>query len=104
MAWLYRPQCFDNDNELRQSYLKTADARHWAESTRGSIKWVANYKNERGAGSLQDMAWRSVMVNMSWLDAETLARVPWHIGERLWRKVQAKLVKQSYYFKLHAVC
>jgi hypothetical protein len=92
MAWMYRPQCLNADNELQQSHIRNADARRWATSTRGSKEYLSNYTNAQGAASLQTMAWRSVMINMTWLDAETLRIVPWAIGRRLWRKLQEKFV------------
>lgn len=62
----------------------------WATATTGSVADLVNFRNTEsvGAACLEQVAIRSVLLQLDSLDYETLACVPWTIGRKIWACVR----------------
>lgn len=58
--------------------------------TRGSTRCIAGYKSKGlGAATLEQMAVRSVLLNLRPLTIAALEALPWEIARRVWKQVKS---------------
>lgn len=62
----------------------------WVTATTGSVSDLVNFRNFEsvGAACLEQIALRSVLLQLDNLDHQTLACVPWVIGKKIWAHVR----------------
>lgn len=66
----------------------------WVWKTLGSSQESGRFRSlGPGCASLSNMAIRSVMVNMMSVTVENLQGVPWHVGKKLWDRIQKWYVR-----------
>lgn len=69
----------------------------WVWKTLGSSQESGRFRSlGPGCASLLNMAIRSVMVNMMSVTVENLQGVPWHVGKKLWNRIQKWYVFQVF--------
>jgi hypothetical protein len=70
--------------EIRKQPLK------WVNKSRGRSQGLKSYQNSSGPDTLQNMAWRIVLLNIHSLDITHLQALPWPIALQFWKRLTKK--------------
>ncbi|KAI9777714.1 MAG: hypothetical protein M1839_008633 [Geoglossum umbratile] len=80
----------DSGNLYTETYAKptSASALHWTWKARGKSGSAAGRQDgAKGAPSLESLAMKCVLENLSGITMDVLRWVPWRIGERIWKEI-----------------
>jgi hypothetical protein len=77
-------------NLYTETYAKptSASASQWARKACGKSGGAIGRRDRpKGAPSLESLAMKSVLENLSGITEDVLRWVPWRIGERIWKEI-----------------